>query len=48
MFLRRLIHERSGRLLGFVAAVIILTVSFAVSSDPVSGLAKNQRYGLLN
>jgi hypothetical protein len=30
MFLARLIHERSALLLGFVAAVIILAVSFAV------------------
>jgi hypothetical protein len=50
MFLARLIHERNGRLLGFVAAVIILAVSLAVlaiqSQDWQEVL--NQLYGLLD
>jgi hypothetical protein len=50
MFLARLIHERSALLLGFVAAVIILAVSFAVlgiqSQDWQEVL--NQLYGLLD
>ena len=50
MFLARLIQERCGLLLGFVATVIILGVSFAVvtiqSQDWQEVL--NQLYGLLD